>query len=62
MADQELTDLEVLAVLATDDLFFVRDNSAGIDKQVAVSSLISLLPPKDLGDLGDVDLTTLPLI
>ncbi len=58
MADQELTDLSVLAVLATNDLFFVRDTSAGIDKQVAVSSLISLLPPKDLGDLGDVDLTT----
>lgn len=60
MADQELTDLTVLTTLASGDLFFVRDVSAGIDKQVAVSALSSFLPPKFLDDLGDADTTTTP--
>lgn len=47
MADQELTDLEVLAALAPSDLLFTRDVSAGIDKQVAASALGAFLNPVD---------------
>ncbi len=42
MADQELTDLVLLTTLANADLFFVRDISTGIDKQIAASDMTTL--------------------
>ena len=39
MANQELTDLQILASLASTDLFFVRDVSASIDKQISASNM-----------------------
>jgi len=42
MANQELTDLTLLASLTNSDLFFVRDVSANIDKQITVASMATL--------------------
>ncbi len=42
MANQELTDLQTLTSLANTDLFFVRDVSTGIDKQITASTMTTL--------------------
>ncbi len=39
MANQELTELQQLTALASTDLFFVRDVSTDIDKQIEVSDM-----------------------
>ena len=60
MADQELTDLQVLTILAGGDLFFVRDVSTNIDKQITASTIFNFLSTKSIDDLSDVDTTTSP--
>ncbi len=42
MANQELTDLQILTSLADADVFFVRDVSTSIDKQVTVATMAVL--------------------
>ena len=39
MANQELTDLQILTALTGGDLFFVRDISTTLDKQISVSDM-----------------------
>ena len=63
MADQEITDLQVLSSLALNDLLFVRDVSDGIDKQATAQTLLTLAAalltiPASIDDLNDVDTTT----
>lgn len=58
MADQELTQLQIMTTLASNDLFFARDLTDNIDKQITAANVFNFLSTRSIDDLGDVDTTT----
>ena len=58
MADQELTQLQIMTTLASNDLFFARDLTDNIDKQITAANVFNFLSTRSIDDLGDVDTAT----